>query len=479
MVNLPDFKKSRILVIGDLILDRYWTGDAERISPEAPVPIVHIHDNKILKPGGAANVALNVAALSAQCTIIGVVGQDENGEHLKHSLTKASVKIKFLTIKNYPTITKIRILSQHQQLIRLDFESSFDPNISDILMDKACQYLNHNHLDLIICSDYDKGVLTNIGKLIKAANQKKIPILIDPKSKDYSVYKGGTILTPNFKEFQEALGVCPDENTLIKKARHAIKQYKLQALLVTRGAEGMSLISKGKPAVHLTAHAREVFDVTGAGDTVSSVLGACIAAGARIEDAAKLANLAAGIVVKKVGAATVTIHELRRAFQYENNAYLGILTQPQLKQAVIDAKAHKKTIVMTNGCFDILHAGHIEYLEEAKKLGHYLIVAVNDDASVSRLKGKNRPIKTLTERMEILASLRAVDWVVSFSEDTPERLISNILPDILVKGGDYKKIGDHIAGAKAVKKNGGLIKFLSFKTGASTTKFIEKIKGKK
>ena len=478
MVSFPDFEKSHILVIGDLILDRYWSGDAERISPEAPVPIVHIHNSQVLKAGGAANVALNVAALSSPCTIMGIIGQDENGKQLKNALIESSVNTQLLTIKHHPTTTKIRNLSQHQQLIRLDFEHSLNSNASDDLINNACQYLHRNPVDLVICSDYAKGALTNIDKLIKVANEKKIPILVDPKSKDFSVYQNATILTPNLKEFQAALGMCPNEATLVTKARYAIEQYGFQALLITRGAEGMSLILKDKPAFHLPAHTQEIFDVTGAGDTVTGVLGACIAAGATIENSIKLANLAASIVVKKVGAAAVTIHELRRAFQCENNAYIGILTQSQLKQVVMDAKAHGETLVMTNGCFDILHAGHVEYLEEAKKLGDYLIVAVNDDQSVARLKGESRPIKTLEERMEILASLRAVDWVVAFSEDTPERLISEILPDILVKGGDYKKMGDAIAGGKAVKKNGGVVKILNFKTGDSTTKLIKKIQGK-
>jgi D-beta-D-heptose 7-phosphate kinase/D-beta-D-heptose 1-phosphate adenosyltransferase len=474
MINLPNFSKPKILVIGDVILDRYWVGSADRISPEAPVPIVHVKDEKTSKPGGAANVALNIASLSANCTVMGAVGQDNNGTLLKEAIVKASVKPKLLTVKKHATITKIRILSQHQQLIRLDFENAFDKAISKSLIDKACQRLDD--FDLIICSDYAKGVLTEIKTLVKVARQKKIPILIDPKSDDFSLYKGATMLTPNFKEFQAAFGHCSNEAALVKKARDAIVKYNLQALLVTRGAKGMSLVQKEGQVVHLPAHARDVFDVTGAGDTVIGVLGACIAAGADFASAAKLANLAAGIVVKKVGTGSVTIHELRRAIQYENNAHLGVLTQSQLKQAVIDAKAHGEVVVMTNGCFDILHAGHIEYLQQAKALGDRLIIAVNDNDSVQRLKGKSRPLKDIAERMEILASLRPVDWVVSFSEDTPERLISEILPNILVKGGDYKNVANTIAGAKAVKANGGQVKILNFKTGFSTTAFIKKLK---
>jgi D-beta-D-heptose 7-phosphate kinase/D-beta-D-heptose 1-phosphate adenosyltransferase len=239
----------------------------------------------------------------------------------------------------------------------------------------------------------------------------------------------------------------------------------------------MSLIERNQAPVHLSAHAAEVFDVTGAGDTVISVLGAAIAAQVSAAQAATIANLAAGIVVQRVGANSVNIHELRRAAQHESNAYSGILNEHQLKQAVIDSKMHKETIVMTNGCFDILHAGHIAYLEQAKQLGDRLIVAVNDDDSVKRLKGNNRPIKSLAERMDILAALRAVDWVISFSEDTPEKLISKILPDILVKGGDYKDQIHAISGAKIVKQNGGSVKILSFKSGFSTSKILQTIRG--
>ena len=477
MINLPDFTQAHVLVVGDLILDHYWSGKANRISPEAPVPVVHIQDDETVKPGGAANVALNIAGLHAHCTIFGITGDDAYGKHLEKSLDEASITPNILMLKNHSTINKIRVLSLHQQLIRLDFETPFDHSASKTLIDQVNQYIDHHHADLIICSDYAKGTLTDIRTLIKTAHSRKIPIIIDPKSKDFSIYRGATLLTPNFKEFQIALGTCPDLDTLVKKARLALERYALEAILITRGDEGMSLIQKGKPPVHLSTHARDVFDVTGAGDTVIAVLGAALAAKTNFIDAMKLANLAASIVVKKVGAVPITTHELRRASQHENQAYLGILTEHELKQAVIDAKTHQEPVVMTNGCFDILHAGHIEYLEQAKQLGDRLIVAVNDDTSVRKLKGNERPIKSLTERMEILAALRSVDWVVPFSEETPKRLISHILPDILVKGGDYKGKENQIAGASAVKKNGGEVKALSLKTGYSTTQCIQRMRG--
>ena len=470
-ISIPEFKKARVLVIGDVMLDRYWDGDSTRISPEAPVPIVKVKDFDI-RLGGAANVALNIIALQANCVLLGVRGQDDSGKLLEACLKQTAIHNQLITLPQHVTTTKLRVLSKHQQLIRLDFENNFD--------EKALKKIqltfekNIKKSNVVICSDYAKGVLKGIHSLIQSARKHKVPIFIDPKSNDFNCYRGATILTPNLKEFEEAVGQCHTEKEMVGKARNALKKYQLQALLITRGADGMTLVERGQEALHLPVHAREVYDVTGAGDTVIGVLAASFAAGLSLTEAAVLSNIAASIVVKKVGTAVATLHELRRAIQHENDSHFGILTQAELKQAVLDAKAHDEKVVMTNGCFDILHAGHVQYLEQARALGDRLIVAVNSDASVRKLKGKNRPINTLQNRMEVLASLRAVDWVVPFSEETPEKLISYLLPDILVKGGDYQ--AHEIAGAKAVKKNGGEIKILDFKKGFSTTRLIQKIK---
>jgi len=470
--HISDFSKARVLVVGDVMLDRYWDGESNRISPEAPVPVVNVKDFDV-RLGGAANVALNVIALQANCSLLGIRGQDDSGELLEACLKETTIKSKLITLSQHITTTKLRVLSKHQQLIRLDFENSFDEKSL-----KKIQMVFEKNIkksNIVICSDYAKGVLKNIQALIKSAKKHKVPIFIDPKTNDFNCYRGATLLTPNFKEFEAAVGPCKTEKDIVKKARNILKKYHLKALLITRGADGMTLIEKGKEAFHLPTQAREVYDVTGAGDTVIGVLGTAFAAGTNLVDAAVLANVAASIVVKKVGTAVATLHELRRAIQHESDSHFGILTREELRQAILDAKAHDEKVVMTNGCFDILHAGHVQYLEQAKALGDRLVVAVNSDTSVKKLKGKNRPINKLQDRMEVLTALHAVDWVVPFSESTPEKLISQVLPDILIKGGDYKI--HEIAGAKAVKKHGGEVKVLNFKKGFSTSNLIEKIKG--
>ena len=370
------------------------------------------------------------------------------------------------------TITKVRIVGQNQQLIRLDFEEKSPLNrLENQLINDYKSALAHVHA--VILSDYAKGALSNIRQLIQLARAAGKPVLIDPKSEDFEMYRDATLVTPNLKEFEAVVGPCESDSVLEEKARHVIKRYNFEALLVTRGAKGMVLIPKNQPATFVSARAREVYDVTGAGDTVIAVLAAGVAAGLSWKEAAQLANLAASIVVGKFGAATVTPAELQRVLLRAQDHHRGVLTEEQLMTVVVNARAHQETIVMTNGCFDILHAGHAQYLEQAKRLGDYLIVAVNDDASVKRLKGEKRPYNSLQSRMQVLASLRAVDMVVSFSEDTPGRLIQKILPDYLVKGGDYK--AEEIVGADVVTAQGGKVIILDFKPGCSTTQLIEEI----
>jgi len=473
-MNLPPYEKAKVLVVGDVMLDRYWDGTTQRISPEAPVPIVKVekmHD----APGAAANVALNIRSLDADVCLLSMTGDDALADQLESQLTEKSIQTDFYRINHKQTITKLRILSQHQQLIRLDFEQGFE----DVDAEKFIQmYKNiisdvEDKINIIILSDYNKGVLKCAPILIQLAREKNIPIFIDPKGDDYSRYHGADLLTPNRKEFELIAGKCKDENEIVQKALKLIQDLNLKALLVTRGEEGMSLISPHYPPLHLPAQKQEIFDVTGAGDTVIGVLAASVAAGMSLHQSVVLANLAAGIVVTKLGAATVSLHELRRELQQEHNLRRGVLTENELLQIIEDAHAHGETVVMTNGCFDILHPGHIAYLEEAKKSGDHLIVAVNDDDSVRRLKDPGRPINSLQHRMAVLAGLLAVDWVVPFSEDTPERIISKLLPDILVKGGDYQ--AEAVAGGKAVIANGGQVKILLFVDGHSTTAMLEKI----
>ena len=469
-LSMPRFDQAPVLVVGDVMLDRYWHGGTSRISPEAPVPVVKVEQIED-RPGGAANVALNIAALGAPASLVGVTGQDEAAESLANSLHAAGVRSIFQRIAHQPTIVKLRVMSRHQQLLRIDFEEPFatDPLSLGVEVDRLLEGVK-----VLVLSDYGKGALKNHQELIQAARARHIPVLADPKGKDFAIYRGASLITPNLSEFETIVGRCADEAELVAKGLQLMQELDLGALLVTRGEHGMTLLRPGHPAMHLPARAREVFDVTGAGDTVISTLAAAIAAGEELPHAVALANLAAGIVVGKLGTAAISAPELRRAIQREEGSERGILSLDQLLLAIDDARAHKEKIVFTNGCFDILHAGHVTYLEQARAQGDRLIVAVNDDASVSRLKGPGRPINSVDRRMAVLAGLGAVDWVISFAEGTPENLLREVKPDVLVKGGDYGI--DQVVGADIVAAYGGTVKVLGLVENSSTTAIVEKIR---
>ncbi len=471
-LELPDFRQTRILVCGDLILDRYWHGNSQRISPEAPVPVVNIED-EVTRPGGAANVAINLATIHCPVDLFGIVGEDNEASDLKQQLETKAVNCYFQQTKQSKTLSKLRIMARHQQMIRLDFEDSLTEGNHNKLLAHYEQRLSK--AAAVILSDYGKGTLKNIQQFIHAARARQIPVLIDPKSKDFSIYAGASLITPNLYEFEAVVGPCHnDEATIVERAKNLIQQNRFEAMLITRGKDGMSLVfADDRPSAHLHSQAREVFDVTGAGDTVMAFLTAALANGLDMERAAYLANVAAGLVVKKLGTASVSLPELRDALHQQLGTHQGILTQDELLSLVSDAKAKGEKVVMTNGCFDILHPGHIQYLEQAKELGDRLIIAVNSDESVKQLKGDSRPINSLQSRMEVLAALRSVDWVVAFCEQTPEKLINKVLPHILVKGGDYQV--EQIAGHQAVQKNGGQVKILDFYQGHSTSGLIKKI----
>lgn len=472
-LEIPTFTNTKILVVGDVMLDRYWHGNTSRISPEAPVPVVHVNMNETKeRPGGAGNVALNLADIGCETSLLGICGQDEMGNRLEKILQDGGVLTHLLKLPNLPTIVKLRILSLHQQLIRLDFEETLQQIDCQALLPKYESLLPN--MDAIILSDYGKGGLQFSRQLIAAGKKYGIPILVDPKRSDFSFYEGATLITPNRKEFEAVVGECKDNSTLVERALNLIDAHDLGGLLITRGEQGMTLVQPGVPALHLPTHAQEVFDVTGAGDTVVAVMAAAIAAGQTFGHAAQLANIAAGIVVGKLGTATVNSSELRRALQLHQSENHGVFSEDQVCLLVEDAKAHNERIVFTNGCFDILHAGHIAYLKQAKALGDRLIVAINDDESVRRLKGSTRPINSLADRMEVLSALNMVDWVISFSEDTPARLIQRLLPHVLVKGGDYKV--SEIVGADTVLANGGEVEVLDFLPGRSTSKIVEQIR---
>ncbi|MBU2706230.1 bifunctional D-glycero-beta-D-manno-heptose-7-phosphate kinase/D-glycero-beta-D-manno-heptose 1-phosphate adenylyltransferase HldE [Zooshikella marina] len=473
-LSMPRFDHSSVLVVGDVMLDRYWHGVTSRISPEAPVPVVKVGEKED-RPGGAGNVALNIAALGAPAYLVGVTGDDEASHVLQACLEAAGVWCSFQQVEDEPTITKLRIISRHQQLIRLDFEEAFK-SLDEVGFTERFTSLLQN-VDVVVLSDYGKGALAKPQQLIQAAKAAGKPVLVDPKGTDFAKYRGATLITPNFSEFEAVVGTCPDEATLTQKGMALLAELELDALLVTRSEHGMTLLRPSGIPLHLPAQAKEVFDVTGAGDTVIAVIASALGAGLSLPESVALANLAAGIVVGKLGTATVSAPELRRALQGEPDLEKGVMTADQLLSTIEEARAQGEKVVFTNGCFDILHAGHVGYLEQARSLGDRLVVAINDDASVRRLKGEGRPVNPVDRRMTVLAGLAAVDWVVSFNEDTPESLLQKLKPDVLVKGGDYTV--DKVVGGEIVHSYGGQVAVLDFLDDCSTTAIVNKIKSPK
>jgi D-beta-D-heptose 7-phosphate kinase/D-beta-D-heptose 1-phosphate adenosyltransferase len=470
-LSIPDFSGTSVLVVGDVMLDRYLFGGTERISPEAPVPVVQVRETDD-RAGGAANVAVNLASLGVDTTLVGMVGQDDEAVALKAVLERQNINCRFEAVANWPTTTKTRVQSRGQQLIRLDREEQGGSG-GDALLSSLQQA--SKSAGAVVLSDYGKGALANVSAMIEHCRNANIPVFVDPKGSDFDKYRGATVLTPNQSEFESVAGVCDSDDELVARARTMILELELGALLVTRSEKGMLLVEASDEPVFLSTRAREVFDVTGAGDTVIAVLAGALASGESMAAAAALSNLAAGLVVRKIGVASVSPSEIRAALHQRGQGGRGLVTEVELAVLVSEAKLQNESIVMTNGCFDFLHAGHVAYLEEAKSLGDRLVVAVNDDESVRRLKGDDRPVNALQDRMAVLAGLAAVDWVVPFSEDTPARLIQMMLPDVLVKGGDYRT--DDIAGAKDVLSNGGEVRVLAFREGHSSSNIIDKLRG--
>ena len=472
-IKLPDFSIGRVLVSGDLMLDRYWHGGTSRISPEAPVPIVKIADIE-QRAGGAGNVALNIAALSGQVELLALVGDDEPATALKIVLSDADVVCHFVAPEGCKTITKLRVMSRNQQLIRLDFETPFSEAESAQLKHHYQQQVKN--CDVVVLSDYGKGSLQDIPSLIDAARCAGKVILVDPKGIDFSIYQNATLITPNQAEFEAVVGACDSEAEFMSKGDQLRCDLNLDALLVTRSEKGMVLFQRDEAPFIQETRAREVYDVTGAGDTVIATLATALAAGCSLIESTQIANLAAGIVVRKLGTATTNRKEIQSEMIKHTPLERGVSDEDNLLELLQKAKAAGEKVVMTNGCFDILHAGHVAYLAMAAELGDRLVVAVNVDESVKLLKGPERPINTVMQRMAVLSALESVDWVVPFSEQTPLRLIEKLLPDVLVKGGDYEI--DNIVGGQNVIDNGGEVKVLKFVDGCSTTAVIEAIKKK-
>ena len=470
MSVLPDMRHGNITVIGDVMLDRFWSGASRRVSPEAPVPVVNVLGQED-RAGGAANVAVNLAELGVTVSLVGLCGDDEHGGALRSCVESAGVRWNVMPCQA-DTIVKLRVLSRNQQLLRMDFERTLAPFANDLFLRYAQQHLAD--ADLVILSDYAKGTLELVQPLLAYCREAGKRTLVDPKGTDFERYRGATLMTPNLSELEAVVGPCDTDEALVEKAENLRASLELDAILVTRSEAGMTLIERDGPAQHLTASAQEVFDVTGAGDTVIAVMAGGLSAGLSMADAARYANHAAGVVVAKLGTASVTPEELEHAISDRDlDSFDRRPSEDEVLSRLARCRAAGQRIVMTNGCFDLLHPGHIRYLQQAAKLGDLLLVAVNDDDSVRRLKGAGRPVNTVEDRMAVLAALEAVDFVLPFSEDTPARLIDVVAPDTLVKGGDYTV--EQIAGHKSVLARGGDVIILDFVPGHSTTEMIERI----
>ena len=473
---LTKIHQLRILVVGDVMLDRYWLGDTARISPEAPVPVVKVNrlEDKV---GGAANVARNIAHLGAKVSLIGLVGADEYGEKIAQLLTQERIDSKLVKQNLQPTIVKMRVVSRHQQVVRLDLEESFDPKLSEQLLEQLESSLDH--CDLVVFSDYNKGSLGAVEKMIGLARKAGKRVLVDPKNLDLGRYRGAHYVTPNLGEFAAAGGLTDSESSIAESARGLLQESGIDAMLLTRSERGMSLITQTE-MFDYAAQVREVADVTGAGDTVIATLSVMLGAGFTPEQAVDIANIAAGIVVTKLGAATVSARDLEAKLGGRVPYQGGVndLSSATVREEIAVARANGQKIVFTNGCFDILHAGHVAYLAEARALGDKLVVGLNNDDSIARLKGADRPINGLAARAQVLNALKSVDWVIPFgdreNDDTPARLIEQVQPDVLVKGGDYQV--HEIAGAEFVLASGGDVKVVSFLDGFSSSKIIDAIK---
>ena len=463
----PNFHKATVTVVGDIMLDHYLYGDVTRISPEAPVPVVNITREEF-SPGGAANVAVNLATMGVKSDLAGNIGKDVHAKQLIDQLESVGVKC-FLNGTDNKTIVKTRVMGSQQQLLRMDFEKSYESSEWPYLWQKIEAQLSD--ADVLVLSDYNKGTLSDCQHLIRQANEKNIPVLVDPKGKDFSRYSHAHLLTPNLSEFTAVVGTINSEAEMNDKAQRLITELQINALLLTRSEKGMTLFRLNQAPYHLPAISKAVTDVTGAGDTVIATVAAALAAGENIKLAVTLANIAASIVVSKVGTTAITAPELELEFHKYHQGN-GFLSREQLALSVALAKQRGEKVVFTNGCFDILHAGHVTYLKQAKMLGDKLVVAINDDESVTKLKGKGRPINTVDRRLAVLQGLESVDWVTSFDGNTPESLLETLKPSILVKGGDYTK--DQVIGKEIVEAYGGEVKVMGVVPECSTTRIIQK-----
>jgi D-beta-D-heptose 7-phosphate kinase / D-beta-D-heptose 1-phosphate adenosyltransferase len=470
---MKSMKKPNILVIGDLMIDHYLWGSTNRISPEAPVQVVEVEKETTVL-GGAGNVVNNLISLGAEVMVISVVGEDIVSAELIKMLEDINVRHNLLYDKNRKTTKKSRIIASAQQIIRYDQESKKDISNESITLISNMLLNIIEQFDIVLVSDYGKGVITNslMSKIIFRASQTDTKVLVDPKGYDYSKYIGSYLLTPNKKEAEHATKINIIDDASLKNALTSLQSTaNLVVPMITLSEDGIAILDENNEVIIKPTVAREVYDVTGAGDTVLASLGYCLAKGENIVDAMEFANLAAGVVVGKIGSATATLEEIEeyKSSLHKSSIESHIKTFEEIEQTVKRLKKQNKKIVFKNGCFDILHKGHVQYLDKAKSFGDVLILGLNSDASVGALKGPNRPINSENDRGYILAALESVDYVVIFKEDIPLNLIKIVQPDVLVKGGDYE--GQKVVGSEIAKE----LKLVQFVDGKSTTKTIEKI----
>ncbi|OOG63079.1 bifunctional heptose 7-phosphate kinase/heptose 1-phosphate adenyltransferase [Sinorhizobium sp. A49] len=475
--SIQRWQGKSILVLGDVMLDKFVYGDVERVSPEAPIPVLHFRE-EVQMLGGAANVARNVVALGGRAILVGVIGDDSAGTLISEDLTRKEDIVGCLVrAKDVPTTVKTRFVSGGQQIMRLDIETCL--NMDRSLEDEVCSTFAAltDEVDAVILSDYAKGTLSKsvVQRVIELARARNLPIIVDPKTRDVARYAGATILTPNAAEAAMMTGCdCVDDDSAELAARQICTLAGVDSVVITRGPRGMTVFApqSGTPGpVHIPTSASEVFDVSGAGDTVAATLALAIGAGEEVENAADIANIAAGISIGKRGTSIVMPHELRRSIR--EHSYLGsqkIVTNDEAVTVVADWQKAGLRVGFTNGCYDLLHPGHIQLLKKARLACDRLVVALNTDASVRRLKGEMRPVQSEVARATVMASIDSVDIVTLFTEDTPLALIQRLVPDVLVKGADYTV--NSVVGADIVIGAGGEVVLVPLEEGHSTTSLI-------
>lgn len=469
----------RVLIVGDIMLDRYIYGAVERISPEAPVPVLK-YESTTLMPGGAANVARNICDFDAAVELIGIVGDDASGDDLR-KLAEVYPFWRYNAVCSgtRPTTTKTRLIANRHQIVRIDVEDARLADADEEAAVIAALREGVGRSNVVVLSDYAKGVLTDaiIRAAIEAANAAGVSVIVDPKSADFGRYAGATLVTPNANELACAVGrPCREDEAVVAGATELLSQFDIGAILVTRGDRGITLVTREAAPLHIRTTAKQVFDVSGAGDTVIAVLSVMLGEGAALPAAADAANVAAGIVVSKLGTATVSREEfaLEMRLRHEGEWATKIVS---LEQALRQRRAWSATgqqMVFTNGCFDLLHPGHVSLLRQARAAGDHLVVGLNTDASVRRLKGPSRPVQDETSRAFVLSALDCVDLVVLFDDDTPLKLIEALRPDVLVKGADYRP--DEVVGQDVIATYGGRLLLVDLEPNHSTTSMIERLR---